>query len=85
MAIKNNIAGLAHRMAAAAAAQDFEVARRLRDQINDTRGASPTEATRADTAGLSRQKSRAMGIGTNVPTPVRPAGWHAPKKPDEMT
>lgn len=41
MAIKTDTAGLAHRMAAAAAAQDFEVARWLRDQINDTRRGKP--------------------------------------------
>lgn len=86
MAMKTDITELARRMAAAAEAQDFEEARRLRDQINLIRGgASPTEAARADTAGLSRQKSGAMGIGTDTPKPVRPAGWQSPKKPDPMT
>lgn len=84
--MKPDIADLERRMTAAAEAQDFEEARRLRDQICLMRGgASPEAAARADTSGLSRQKSGAMGIGTNTPKPVMPQGWHAPKKPDPMT
>ncbi|MCH8805547.1 MAG: UvrB/UvrC motif-containing protein [Planctomycetes bacterium] len=81
-----DIADLKRRMMAAAEAQDFEEARRLRDQINLVRGgATLEEAARADTSGLSRQKSGAMGMGTNTPKPVMPQQWHAPPKPDPMT
>ena len=74
-----DLTDLERRMTAAAEAQDFEEARRLRDQINLLRGgASPEAAARANTAGLSRQKSGAIGIGTNAPKPIRPKGWQAP-------
>ncbi|MCX7283457.1 MAG: UvrB/UvrC motif-containing protein [Novosphingobium sp.] len=77
---------LERRMMAAAAREDFEEARKLRDQINLLRGgASAQEAARADTSGLSRQKLGAMGIGTNKAKPVAPSGWTAPMKPDPMT
>ena len=73
-------------MMAAAEANDFEDARRPRYQINLFRGAAiQEEAARADTLSLSRQKSGAMGIGTNKSKPVLPKGWQAPKKPDPMT
>lgn len=80
------IADLERRMTAAAERQDFEEARRLRDQINLVRGgAGLQEAARADTSGLSRQKPGAMGIGTNKAKPIVPRGWKAPRKPDPMT
>ncbi len=73
-------------MTEAAAREDFEEARLLRDRINLLRGgASADEAARADTSGLSRQKPGAMGIGTNKAKPLVPRGWKAPKKPDPMT
>lgn len=84
--MKLEIADLQRLMTAAAEAHDFEEARRLRDQINLMRGGASLEAAaRADTSGLSRQKSGAMSIGTNTPKPLMPQGWHAPKKPDSMT
>lgn len=50
------------RRALASAAVDFEEAGRLCDQINLIRGSAiPKEAARADTSGLMRQKSGAMG------------------------
>lgn len=84
--MNSQIPELERRMRAAAEDYNFEEARRLRDQINLVRGgATPEEAARADTSDLSRQKSGAMGIGTNKSKPVMPKGWHAPKKPDPMT
>lgn len=80
------IADLERRMIEAAEREDFEEARRLRDQINLVRGgATLEEAARTDTSSLSRQKPGAMGIGTNKAKPVVPRGWSAPKKPDPQT
>ena len=73
-------------MAAAAAALDFEEARRLRDLIALVRGgASIDEAAAADTAGLTRQQPGAMGLGTSQQKVSPPPGWKPPPKPDPMT
>lgn len=73
-------------MAAAAAAEDYELARRLRDQIALIRGgATPEEAAAADTAGLKRQQPGAMGLGTSQQRMTPPKGWKPPRKPDPMT
>ena len=73
-------------MAAAAAALDFEEARRLRDLIALIRGgASIDEAAAADTAGLKRQQPGAMGLGTSQQQVTPPPGWTPPLKPDPMT
>lgn len=72
------------RMEAAAAALDFEEARRLRDRISLLQGgASMEEASAAD--GLTRQQPGAMGLGTSRQQVERPAGWTPPRKPDPMT
>ena len=71
------------RMEAAAAALDFEEARRLRDRINLLRGgADPAEAARADTSGLARQQPGAMGLGSGRQSITPAAGWTPPPKPD---
>ena len=73
-------------MAAAAAALDFEEARRLRDRIILVRGgASLDEAEAADTAGLKRQQPGAMGLGTSQQKLTPPPGWTPPPRPDPMT
>ena len=79
------IADLHTRMEAAAAALNFEEARRLRDRINLLRGGADDMAAAADTSGLTRQQPGAMGLGTGVPRVVPPPGWVAPRKPDPMT
>ena len=77
---------LQERMAAAAAALDYEEARRLRDRIALLRGgASIDEATTADTTGLKRQQPGAMGLGTSQQKVTPPPGWTPPPKPDPMT
>ena len=74
------------RMTAAAAALDYEEARRLRDLIALVRsGVSLDEAQRADTAGLRRQRPGAMGLGTSQQKMSPPPGWKPPPKPDLMT
>ena len=70
-------------MDAAAAALDFEEARRLRDRIALVRMGA--ENAGADMSGLIRQQPGAMGIGSSVPKPERPPGWVPPKKPPPMT
>ena len=79
----DRINSLKRRMTAAAEALDFEEARRLRDEINLIRGgASPQDAESADTSILTRQKTGAMGLGTNHAKPLAPAGWRPPPKPN---
>ncbi|MES2904057.1 MAG: UvrB/UvrC motif-containing protein [Pseudomonadota bacterium] len=73
-------------MEEAAAEEDYELARRLRDQITLIRGgATPEEAAAADTAGLRRQQPGAMGLGTSQQRVTPPKGWKPPRKPDPMT
>lgn len=80
------IATLIEKMEAAAAALDFEEARRYRDKINLVRGgATLAEAEQADTSGLTRQQPGAMGLGTSQQRMTPPSGWKRPAKPDLMT
>ena len=77
---------LRQRMEAAAAALDFEEARRLRDQIMLIRGgATAADAEAADLSGVTRQRPGAMGLGTSQQRVEPPAGWKPPPKPDPMT
>lgn len=77
---------LSEKMDRAAAALDFEEARRLRDMINLIRGgATLSEAEHVDSSGLSRQQPGQMGLGTSRQRVVPPPGWKAPAKPDPMT
>ncbi|MDJ0277303.1 UvrB/UvrC motif-containing protein [Sphingomonas sp. 2R-10] len=81
----DSIDALRQQMEAAAAAMDFETASRLRDRINLLRGGADGEqASAADTAGLTRQRPGAMGLGTSRQRVEPPAGWKPPKKPDLM-
>ena len=82
----DTIDDLRHRMEAAAMAEDFEEARRLRDQISLMRGgASADYAKAADMAGIERQRPGAMGLGTNHQRVTPPPDWVRPAKPDSMT
>jgi hypothetical protein len=69
------IAELERRMAEAAAADDFEAAARLRDELRRLR----------DGSRLEEQVPGKMGLGTSRETYVRPEGWTPPAKPDPMT
>ena len=74
------------RMEAAAAALDFEEAKRLRDQLNLLRGGAAGEAVDdADTSGLTRQQPGRMGLGTSQQRMTPPPGWRPPPKPDALT
>lgn len=82
----DTIATLHQKMEAAAAALDFEAAKRYRDRINLMRGgATAVEAQAADTTALDRQQSGAMGLGTSQPRVSPPRDWRPPVKPDPMT
>lgn len=73
-------------MEAAAAALDFEEARRLRDQLNLLRGGAAAEdVADVDTSGLTRQQPGSMGLGTSQQRMSSPPGWQPPPKPDPMT
>ncbi|MFY8031611.1 MAG: UvrB/UvrC motif-containing protein [Devosia sp.] len=74
-AIERKIAELGAEMARAAAAEDFERAAALRNEIEALKG-----------GGLVRKPPPGeMGLGTHVPVAAPPKGWKPPKKPDPMT
>lgn len=72
--IQRRIEELTARMQEAAAAEDFERAARLRNEIEELRGRS-----------VRKPPPGQMGLGTNIPVAAPPAGWRKPKKPDPMT
>ena len=77
---------LRERMEAAAAALDFEEAKRLRDRISLMRGgATSAEAEQADLSGVTRQRPGAMGLGTSQQHVSPPPGWKPPPKPHPLT
>ena len=68
-------------MREAAAAADFELAARLRDELK-----ALTDADAAREAGdLYRQQPGGMGLGTSQQRMTPPPGWVRPRKPDPMT
>jgi len=86
LTMTDTIETLREKMEAAAAALDFEEAKRLRDRISLMRGgASAAEAEQADAAGLMRQRPGAMGLGTSQQSVRPPPGWKPPPKPDPLT
>jgi hypothetical protein len=77
---------LRQQMEAAAAALDFEEARRLRDRIGLMRGgATAEEAAAADLSAMTRQQPGAMGLGTSQQRVEPPPGWTPPPRPDPLT
>lgn len=82
----DTIEHLREKMEAAAAALDFEEARRLRDRISLMRGgATADDAAEADLSGVARQQPGAMGLGTSQQRVEPQPGWTRPAKPDPMT
>ena len=78
-AIHRKIVLLEQQMAEAAAAEDFETAARIRNEISMLRGEDKS-------APLVRQPPPGqMGLGTQIPVAAPPRGWRRPKKPDPMT
>jgi hypothetical protein len=80
-AIERKIGELTRQMQAAAEAEDFELAVRLRDEIAVLKGQSPEIAT----PQVRRPPPGQMGLGTHIPVVAPPKGWKRPKKPDPMT
>ena len=74
----DDIAELERRMAEAVAADDFETAARLRDQITALKGSGKGSLFHRQTPGR-------MGLGTDQQVMAPPKGWKPPKKPDPMT
>jgi len=72
--IQKKIEELTRQMTEAAAAEDFEQAARLRNQIEELKGPS-----------VRKPPPGQMGLGTNIPVAEPPKGWKRPKKPDPMT
>lgn len=71
----------------AVAAEDFETAGKLRDQIDAIRhSAKVRDVEGAPQASyFQRQVPGRMGLGTDQPVPKTPDGWTPPRKPDPMT
>lgn len=72
--IERKIEDLTRQMQAAAEAEDFEAAARLRNEIEAIRGPQ-----------VRKPPPGQMGLGTNIPVAAPPSGWKRPKKPDPMT
>jgi hypothetical protein len=72
--IQKKIEELTRQMRDAAAAEDFERAARLRNQIEELKGPS-----------VRKPPPGQMGLGTNIPVAAPPKGWIRPKRPDLMT
>jgi hypothetical protein len=84
MGMSDTIEALRAKMEAAAAALDFEEAKRLRDRITLMSGGAALD-DKSDVAGLTRQQPGAMGLGTGQPRVAPPADWIPPAKPDPKT
>ena len=71
----DDLEALRRAMAQAVAAEDYEAAAALRDRLEALRGGSR----------VRRPEPGAMGLGTERPAHVPPAGWVKPRRPDPMT
>jgi hypothetical protein len=77
-AIHRRIVMLEAEMKSAVAAEDFERAAWLRDQIAELRGEGGPSLVR-------KPPDDQIGMGTGIPVVQRPKGWRPPKKPSPMT
>jgi hypothetical protein len=71
--IERKVQDLTRRMQEAAEKEDFELAAKLRNEIEDLKG--PT---------VRQPPPGQMGLGTHVPVSEPPKGWKRPKKPDPL-
>ena len=74
-------------MDVAVAAQDFEAAAKLRDQIGAIQHSAMVRDVEdpPQASYFQRQVPGRMGLGTDQPVPRKPEGWVPPRKPDPMT
>ena len=79
-AIERKIAALTAEMQKAAAAEDFETAARLRNEIAALKGEGE-----AGSPLVRKPPPGEMGLGTHVPVAAPPKQWRRPRKPDPMT
>lgn len=78
-ALERKIEALTREMGEAVAAEDFERAAQLRDEIAGLKGES------AAGINVCKPPPGQMGLGTHIPTAKPPKGWTPPKKPDPLT
>lgn len=78
---------LKQQMEEAVAAQDFEMAGKLRDQIEAVRRGNLVRGVEEEPRAsyFQRQVPGKMGLGTDQQVYAPPEGWVPPKKPDPMT
>lgn len=76
------IAALGLQLGRAIAAEDFEQAARLRDEIDRLAGVDPGKRHQG---AIGRGRPGAMGLGTDQASMRPPPGWRPPPKPDLMT
>lgn len=71
----------------AVAAQDFETAAKLRDEILSIQHSALVRDVEdpPQASYFKRQVPGRMGLGTDQPVPRKPDGWVPPQKPDPMT
>lgn len=72
--IERKVQELAKRMQEAAENEEFELAARLRNELEALTGPA-----------VRKPKPGEMGLGTHVPVGEPPKGWKRPKKPDPLT
>ena len=72
--IERKVRDLTKRMQEAAENEEFELAARLRDELEALTGPA-----------VRKPKPGEMGLGTHVPVGEPPKGWKRPKKPDPLT
>ena len=75
---EDDLSALKRRMAEAVAAEDFETAARLRDEI-------AALGTAGEASLFHHQTPGRMGLGTDQQVMQPPKGWTPPRKPDLMT
>lgn len=73
--IQRKVDELTRQMAEAAAAEDFERAAALRNELESLKGGSL----------VRKPPPGEMGLGTHIPVAAPPKGWKPPKKPNLMT
>ena len=72
--IERKVQELTKRMQEAAEKEEFELAARLRNELEALTGPA-----------VRKPKPGEMGLGTHVPVSEPPKGWKRPKKPDPLT